>query len=104
MIYLARPLHQSKNKIAFGSNSELLQKKQPINIFNLKETGLEKLTQPLNGFDTPIAFDRYRENMLIKNIQPNMNYLEKIYISNNEEKTRFPIESDNLIIYANWWY
>ena len=103
-VHYFKPTWVSKNKIAFGSNSELLQKKQPINIFNLKEPGLEKLTQPLNGFDTPIAFDRYRENMLIKNIQPNMNYLEKIYISNNEEKTRFPIESDNLIIYANWWY
>ena len=42
--------------------------------------------------------------MLIKNIQPDMNYLEKIFVSNNEYKTRFPIESENLIIYANWWY
>jgi hypothetical protein len=99
-----KPTWVSKNKIAFGSSSELLQKNQPINIFNLQERGLEKLSQPLNGFDIPVAFDRYGENMLIKNIQPNMNYLEKIYVSNNKYKTRFPIESDNLIIYANWWY
>ena len=103
-IHYFKPTWVNKNEIAFGSNSDLLHKNEPINIFNLNEPGLKKITKPLNGFDTPIAFDHSKKNILIKNIQPNMNYLETFYVSNNEYKTRFPIESNDLIIYANWWY
>ena len=90
--------------MAFGTNSVLLQNNQPISTFNINTSSLDQLIQPLKGLDTPIAFDSYGKNMLVKNIQPEMNYLEKIYVINNELKTRLPIESNGLIIYANWWY
>ncbi|MBR73971.1 MAG: hypothetical protein CL872_03415 [Dehalococcoidaceae bacterium] len=99
-----QPTWVGANEIAFGSHSDLIQIEQPINIFNFKHSTIAKHERPINGFDTPISLDQKRGNMLIKNIQPDMNYLEKIFVSNNEYKTRFPIESENLIIYANWWY
>jgi len=99
-----KPIWLNVNEMAFGTNSVLLQNNQPISTFNINTSSLDQLIQPLKGFDTPIAFDSYGKNMLVKNIQPEMNYLEKIYVINNELKTRLPIESNSLIIYANWWY
>ena len=99
-----KPIWLNVNEMAFGTNSVLLQNNQPISTFNINTSSLDQLIQPLKGLDTPIAFDSYGKNMLVKNIQPEMNYLEKIYVINNELKTRLPIESNGLIIYANWWY
>ncbi|MFL2635039.1 MAG: hypothetical protein ACJ0J6_04270 [Dehalococcoidia bacterium] len=99
-----KPIWLNVNEMAFGTNSVLLQNNQPISTFNINTSSLDQLIQPLKGLDTPIAFDSYGKNMLVKNIQPEMNYLEKIYVINNELKTRLPIESNSLIIYANWWY
>ena len=99
-----KPIWLNVNEMAFGTNSVLLQNNQPISTFNINTSSLDQLIQPLKGLDTPIAFDSYGKNMLVKNIQPGMNYLEKIYVINNELKTRLPIESNSLIIYANWWY
>lgn len=99
-----KPIWLNANEMAFSINTILLQNNQPISIFNISASRLDKLIPPLKGLDVPIAFDSYGKNMLVKNIQPEMNYLEKIFVINNELKTRLPIENNNLVIYANWWY
>ena len=80
------------------SELETLDKK--VNFFSYNKFNLISFYENDHGDRDGLSLN----NWVKKNLKQNDAETIFMNIINNELKTRLPIESNSLIIYANWWY